>query len=458
MKVIVCGAGQVGANIAAYLSEEDNDVTVIDTNAELIADLNNHLNVAGIVGYASHPDVLEQAGADDAEMIIAATHADEVNMVACQVAHSLFNVPKKIARVRQQVYLEPAWANLFSREHMPIDLVISPEVEVAKAIIERINTAGVFNLVHFANGRISLASVITDPDCPIANTPLKHLTPLFPDLSIEVVAIIRGEKKIIPRGDEEILSGDEVYFVCDSEHLKRCLEVFGKRSRLSRRAVIIGGGNIGLLLASMLEKKHPEIDLKLVEKNLQRAHYVSQRLDRTLVLSGDGLSRKIIEEAEAEHVEVVVTVMDNDEANVLSAIMAKKYGAERAITLINNSNYIPLTAGMGIDAVVSPRSITVSTILEHIRKGRILSAHSLRDGFAEVIEIEALETSTVTNMAIADLDLPEKSIVGAILRNGEVIIPRPETVIKAHDKVVVLAVHDCVHAIENMFAVRPEYF
>lgn len=459
MKVIVCGAGKVGANIAAYLSEEDNDVTVIDKDQYLIADINDHLNVSGIVGYASHPDVLKRAGADDAELIIAATHADEVNMVACQVAHSLFNIPKKIARVRQQVYLDPTWINLFSRDHMPIDLVISPEVEVARSIMDHINIAGVFNLVQFADGRISLASVIADESCPIAHTPLKHLTPLFPDLSIEIVAILRGDQKIIPKSDETLQPGDEVYFVCDSQHLRRCLEVFGKHSKTARRAIIVGGGNIGLLLASMIEKGHPDIDLRLIEKDIQRAHFVSQHLDKTLVLGGDGLSHKIMEEAEAGNVEIVITVMDNDEGNILSALMAKKYGCERAITLINNSNYIPLMAGMGMDAVISPPSITVSTILEHIRRGRILSAHSLRDGFAEVIEIEALETSGVVNMPISELDLPEASIVGAILRPGKgVIIPRPETLIRAHDRVVVLAAHDCVHAIENMFAVRPEYF
>ncbi len=458
MKVIVCGAGQVGANIAAYLSDEDNDVTVIDTNPHLIADINDHLNVSGIVGHASHPEVLARAGADDAELIIAATHVDEVNMMSCQVAHSLFNIPKKIARVREQVYLEKQYMTLFNKENMPIDLVISPEVEVAGAIMDRMTAAGVFNLSHFAEGRISLASVIVDENCPIANTPLRHLTPLFPELSIEIVAIIRGDEKKIADADDEIIAGDEVYFICDNNHLKRCLEVFGKKTQDARRAIVVGGGNIGLLLCEMIEESNSDIDVRLIEKNVQRAHYVSQKLDKTLVLSGDGLSRQIMEEADAQHVEIVVTVMNSDESNILSAIMGKKYGCERAITLLSNSNYIPLTAGMGIDAVVSPRSITVSSILRHIRKGRIRSAHSLRDGFAEVIEIEAIDTSLVVNQRIEKIDFPEGSIVGAILRDDEVIIPRPSTRIRAKDRVVVLAAHDCVHTIETMFAVRPEYF
>lgn len=458
MKVIVCGAGQVGSNIAAYLSQEDNDVTVIDINHQLINEINDHLNVSGYVGNASHPDVLEQAGAHDAEMIIAATHADEVNMVACQVAHSIFHIPKKIARVRQQVYLDPSWANMFSRDHMPIDLIISPEVEVSNAIIRRLNTAGVFNLIHFADEKISLASVICDKDSPIINTPLKHLTPLFPDLSIEIVAIIRGDEKIIPHSDDILLPKDEVYFVCDSLHLKRCLEAFGKSSPSTRRAIIIGGGNIGLLLAKNIERLHPDIDLRLIEKNLQRAHAVSQRLGKTLVLHGDGLNRQIMEEANSDTTEVVITVMDSDEANILSSLLAKTYGTQRSITLINNTNFVPLVSNMGIDAIVSPRSITVSTILQHVRKGRILSAHSLRDGFAEVMEIEALETSSAINIPLKDLKKPKNTIIGAIYRNGEVVIPRPDTVVRPHDRVIILAQHNKVREVEQMFSVRPEYF
>lgn len=458
MKVIVCGAGQVGANIAAYLSEEDSDVTVVDTNHQLIADINDHLNVSGIVGNASHPNVLEQAGADDAEMIIAATHTDEINMVSCQVAHSIFHTPKKIARVRQQVYLDPAWSNLFSRDHMPIDLIISPEVEVAKAIMRRLNTAGVFNLNSFGDGRISLASVICAPDCPILHTPLKHLTPLFPNLLVEVVSILRGDEKIIPDSNEVILPGDEVYFVCATDHLKRCLEIFGKKSPSARRAIIIGGGNIGLLLAKEIEKNHPDIDVRLIEKNLQRAHLVSQMLTKTLVLHGDGLSRQIMEEANSESTEVVVSVMDNDEANILSSLMAKQYGSERSITLVNNTGYVPLIAAMGIDAIVSPRSITVSSILQHVRKGRIIAAHSLRDGYAEVMEIEALETSSVINIPFKDLKRPKNTIIGAILRGNEVLIPKPETVIRPNDRVIILADHTKVREVEMMFAVRPEYF
>tara|TARA_B100000686_G_C16780010_1_gene971179 strand:- start:789 stop:2165 length:1377 start_codon:yes stop_codon:yes gene_type:complete len=458
MKVIICGAGQVGSNIAAYLSQEDNDVSVIDTNHQLINEINDHLNVSGYVGNASHPDILEQAGANDAEMIIAATHSDEVNMVACQVAHSIFNIPKKIARVRQQVYLDPTWANMFSRDHMPIDLIISPEVEVSKAIIRRLNAAGVFNLIHFADERISLASVVCAEDSPIVNTPLKHLTSLFPDLLIEIVAIIRGDQKIIPKSEDVLLAGDEVYFVCDSDHLRRCLEAFGKEVSSTRRAIIIGGGNIGLLLAQEIERKYPDIDLRLIEKNLQRAHYVSQRLHKTLVLHGDGLNRQIMEEANSDTTEVVIAVMDSDEANILSSILSKNYGTKRSITLINNTNFVPLVSSMGIDAIVSPRSITVSTILQHVRKGRVLAAHSLRDGFAEVMEVEALETSSVVNIPLKDLKRPDNMIIGAIYRDGEVIIPRPDTVIHSHDRVLILAEHTKVREVEQMFAVRPEYF
>ncbi|MFM2042197.1 MAG: transport system, NAD-binding component [Pseudomonadota bacterium] len=458
MKVIVCGAGQVGSNIARYLASEGNNVTVIDQSAELIQKISDTLDVQAMVGFASHPNVLEAAGASDADMIIAVTLADEVNMVACQVADSLFNVPTKIARVRHQSYLQPIWADLFSRDHLPIDVIISPEIEVARAVARRLQVPGAFDMIPLADGKVRVVGVVCTANCPIINTPLRQLTGLFPDLNIEIVAIVRNEKPIIPSGDDQMLAGDEVYFVADTNHVARAMAAFGHEEPEARRVIIIGGGNIGLCLAEEIEAKHPGVSARIIEVDRKRAQFVAQRLTRTMVLHGDGLDPDILEEANVRASETVVAVSNNDEGNILSSLLAKRYGCERAITLINKTTYQPLVHPLGIDAVVSPRSITVSSILQHVRRGRIKAVHSLREGFAEVIEAEALETSTLVNQPLKDIRLPAGVIVGAIVRGDTVIIPRPSTVVKPNDRVIILAEVGQVRKVEKMFAVRLEFF
>lgn len=458
MKVIVCGAGQVGFNIARYLASENNDVTVIDQSPALIQKISDTLDVQAFVGFASHPDVLEQAGAADADMIIAVTLADEVNMVACQIAHALFNVPTKIARIRHQSYLQPKWAELFAREHMPIDVVISPEIEVARAITRRLQVPGAFDMIPLAQGRVRVIGVLCGENCPLVNTPLRQLTGLFPTLNIEVVAIVRNDKPIIPSGDDQMLPGDEVYFVCDTNHLSRAMLAFGHEEIEARQIMILGGGNIGLCLAEELEAKHPQVNARIVEYDKARANYIATRLTRTAVLHGDGLDPEVLEEAGVRTTETVVAVTNDDEGNILASLLAKRYGCQRAVTLINKTSYSPLITPLGIDAVVSPRAITVSTILQHVRRGRIRAVHSLRDGFAEVLEAEALETSTLVNTPLKNIALPSGVIIGALVRGGDVIIPRLNTVIKPHDRVILLAAVGQVKKVEKMFAVRLEFF
>ena len=458
MKVIVCGAGQVGSNIARYLATEGNHVTIIDQKPELVQHLSDTLDVQGMVGHASHPDMLEAAGAGESDMIIAVTQADEVNMVACEVAHALFNVPTKIARIRNQSYLKPIWADLFSREHLPIDVIISPEIEVARAIARRVQVPGAFDMIPLADGKVRVVGVLCTESCPILNTPLRQLTELFPDLSLEVVAILRNDRTIIPSGDDQMLPGDEVYFVCDTKHLERSMAAFGHEDAEVRRVIILGSGNIGLCLAEELEEKYPQITVRLVEANKRRAEYVAQRLARSMVLHGDALDPEILEEANVGATETVVAVTNDDEGNILSSLLAKRYGAKRAITLINKKSYSPLVGPLGIDAIVSPRAITVSNILQHVRRGRIRAVHSLRDGFAEVIEAEALETSAVVNIPLREVKLPSGAIVGAIVRGNEVIVPRPSTIIKPKDRVIILAAIGQVKKVEKMFAVRLEFF
>jgi len=458
MKVIVCGAGQVGHNIARYLAQEDNDVYVVDSSPELTRKIRDSLDVKAITGFASVPSVLEQAGAADADMLIAVTQADEVNMVACQVAHSLFDVTTKIARIRQQGYLDQRWANLYTREHMPIDVIISPEREVARAISRRLEVPGAFDMISLVDDQVKLTGIRCGDNCPLINTPLRQLTQLFPDLKVVIIGIIREDEAIVPTADDELLPGDEVYVVVDAQHVERTLAAFGHEEREARRIVIIGGGNIGLFLAQQIEQEQPSVNVKVVETNKSRAEVVARNLSHSVVLQGDILDPEIMEEANVSSSEAVIAVTNDDEINILSSLLAKRRGSRRAITLVNNNTYPPLTASLGIDVVVSPQNITVSTILQHVRRGRIHSVHTLREDFGELIEAEAMETSSLVGQPLKEAELPEGVIVGAVVRDGEVITPTGSTVVQTNDRVVIFAVNEAVKQVEKMFSVRLEFF
>lgn len=458
MKVIVCGAGQVGYHIARTLATEDNDVTVIDREAELIDKITGTLDVKGVVGHASHPDVLERAGAAGAELMIAVTHFDEVNMIACEVAHALFDVPTKIARVRNQSYLQPAWANLFSRDHLPIDVIISPEVEVAKAIGRRLQVPGAFDMIPLADDKVRLIGVRCGSECPIINTPLRQLSGLFPDLSLTTVGIVRESHAFVPTDEDAMLLGDEIYFVADTAHVARAMALFGYEETELHRIVILGGGNIGLTLAQEIEARHHAISAKIVEVSKERAEAVAEALSKTIVLNGDALDPDMLEEANVRSAETVVAVTNDDEVNILGSLLAKNGGARRAVTLINKSSYVPLVGSLGVDVVVSPQAITVSTILQRVRRGRIRSVHSLREGFGEIIEGDALETSSLVGKPLRDANLPNGVIVGAVVRDGKVSVPRGDSVIRAGDRVIIMASARAVKTVEKMFAVRLEYF
>jgi trk system potassium uptake protein len=458
MKVIVCGAGQVGSSIARQLAMENNDVTIVDQSSKLVSQITDAIDVQGVVGHASRPDVLENAGAEDADMIIAVTYADEVNMVACQVAHSLFDVPTKIARVRHQSYLMPIWANLFSRDHMPIDVIISPEIEVAHAVTRRLQVPGAFEMIPMVDDKVRLLGVRCGEDCPLVHTPLRQLTQLFPDLNIVIVGLMRENVPIVPTGDDQMLPGDEVFFVVDTEHLPRAMTAFGHEESEARRLLIFGAGNIGLFLAQQLEREFPWVRVKMIENDLSRAEAVAGQLEKTVVLHGDVLDPEILEEANAGAAETVVSVTNDDETNILASLLAKRHGAKRAITLVNKTSYEPLVAPLGIDVVVSPRNITVSTILQQVRRGRIHSVHTLREGFGELIEAEALETSPLVNTPLKDVNLPAGVLLGAIVRDSEIITPRGNTVVQVGDRVVLFAVADQVRNVEKMFSVQLEFF
>ena len=337
-------------------------------------------------------------------------------------------------------------------------MIISPEIEVARAISRRLSIPGAFDAISLADGRISLIGVHVLEDTPIINTPLRQLTGLFPDLHISIVGIERQGQGIVAHGDSELKPGDDAYFVCDSAHLTRALLTFGHDERQARRVVILGGGNIGLNLAQIMEQEQPEVQLRLVEMDKRRAELVAQTLKRSVVIHGDALDLEILGECNIGNTETVIAVTNDDEVNILASLLAKRHGCMRAVTLVNSTSYGQLVGPLGIDTVVSPRAITVSTILQHVRRGRIRSVYSLSEDLGEINEAEAMETSRLVGKPLRDAKLPEGVVVGALLRDDEVIVPRGDTVIRAGDLVTIFAASNAVKKVEKLFAVKLEFF
>ena len=458
MRVIICGAGQVGYSIASYLAREENDVTVVDIHEQQIANVKEDLDVNAILGHASNPDVLQAAGANDADMIVAVTQSDEINMIACQIGHSLFGIPKKIARVREQAYLKPEWSNLFSRAHMPIDEIISPEVIIAHEIHLRLSVPGTTLVNSLAGGLVYMIGVVCDEDCPVVNTPLNQLHSLFPDLSFQVVAILRNNKPIIPGEHDELEIGDEAFFIVDAQHLKRTMAAFGHQEKEARRIVIAGGGNIGFGLTQLLQEKNPATQIKMIENDQARCESLSESLNDIIVMHGSALDKQILDEASIQNVETLVAVTNDDESNILCSLLAKQYGCDRVITLVNNDAYSPLVGPLGVDSLVSPRSMIVGNIMQHVRRGRIKGLYHLRDDFAELLEAEVSETSSIVNSTIDEVNLQHEVIVGGIVREGEFMLGKPDLKLQAGDTVMVLASRAQAQNVEKMFSVRVDLF
>jgi trk system potassium uptake protein TrkA len=458
MRVVICGAGQVGFGIAERLAAEQNDVSVVDISPKLVARVRDTLDVRGFVGNGAQPDVLAQAGAADADMIIAVTLSDEVNMIACQVAHSLFRVPTKVARIRAQGYLAPQWADLFSSNHLPIDVIISPEIEVGETVLRRLSFPGAVDIVRFADGKVVVLGVPLREDCPVVDTPLRQLSDLFPDLGATVVGLRRGDRVIVPNVTDQMMVGDIAYVVVKVDQVRRMMKIFGHQEPEASRIVIAGGGNIGLYVASKIEEKNPSARITIVESVRERAVEISDDLKRSIILHGSALDHDILAEADVGDADTMVALTNDDEVNILSCVMARNLGARRTLSLINNISYPTLAKSLGIDAYVNPRTVTVSTILRHVRRGRIRGVHSLQDGAAEIMEAEALETSPLVGKPLRDLDLPAGVRIGAIYRGGKVIAPDGESRIQAKDRVVIFALAGKVKTVEQMFRVSLEFF
>lgn len=458
MKVVICGAGQVGQSIARYLSQQQNDVTIVDSSEEIINQVSNTLDVRGVCGFASHPDVLESADIANAEMIIAVTNQDEVNMVACQVAHSLFNVPMKISRVRDKSFLDPRWSGLYNPENMPINMIISPELEVARAIRKGLEVPGAFDVVSFGDGLLKLIGLRCKAKAPILHTPLRLLGGLFPDLEISVMCVVRGDEAEIPHGDSELLPGDEVYCLARSSEIASVIEAFGYKGEQSHRLLILGGGNVGLCLLQEIEDNLPHVKQMIIERDRDRAIHISNTLQRTTVLKGDCLDENVLEEAGIERADTVVAVTDDDKVNIMASLMAKRMGAKQVLALVNNSSYPPLVTSLGVDSVISPKSLTVSKILQYVRKGKIKAVHSLREGYGEIIEAEVISSSNVLGKTLGEISVKGEFIVGAVIRAGEVLAAKADLETRVGDHLVMILQPQSIGTVEKLFSVRLGYF
>jgi trk system potassium uptake protein TrkA len=460
MKIIICGAGQVGGQIARHLAREesDNQVTIVDKDAGLVRRITDAYDVSGVVGFASHPDILERAGARDADMIIAATQSDEVNMVVCQVANSIFSVPRKIARLRAPSYLNAIYSDLYRRDHMPIDVVISPEYAVADAVMQRLAAPAAFDIEGFLDGKAQLVGITLDSACAVLDTPLRQLSELFSTLKAVVVGVRRAERLFVPEPSDQLYGSDQIYLVTATEDLPRVMEVFGKQQQRVERLLIVGAGNIGLHVAQTMEAEGRKNRLKIIERNRERAEVAADALKRTVVLNGDGLDVDLLEEANITTMDAVLALTDDDKTNILVCVRAKTEGAKLVVALVNDPSLIGLIAPMGIDAYVNPRSTTVSSILRYVRHGRIRAVYSIGDGEAEVIEAQVLGTSAMAGKAVRDAALPESARIGLIQKGDKVIVPRGDTRLAEGDVLTIFALRGSVAEVERLFQVGLDFF
>ena len=453
MNIIICGAGMVGFSISKQLQAQGHSVTVIDQSSEDIKKINDTQDVKGIVGRATLPSVLENAGAKDADMIIAVTRNDEINMIVCQIASSLFNISKKIARIRSQEFLEGKWSKLYSKSNIPIDVIISPEREVAQSLYRKLEAPGALDNVPFVKDKVKLLEILVEKKCPIANIPLKDLTKKFPEFKAYIFGAERKETFVFFKKNDQMKVGDKVYVVVSTDQINKLLSAFGHDEKIAKKILIIGGGNIGLHLAKLLETTEG-LRTKIIEKSKIRAEQIAGELSSSIVICGDPLDEKILKEANIEEAETVFALTDDDEDNIMACVLAEKYTpSKRTIAIINKHNYNILQDSLKIDDLVDPRMTTVSTIMKHVHMGTIDTVYSLLDGQYEFLEAKILESSELVNKSIKDSDLPEEVRIGAIVRKNKILMPKSSFVFEKDDIVVILSKREQLKEVENIFRV-----
>jgi len=458
MNIIICGAGRVGFTIAKLLSEQGHSITVIDQSSEDIQKINDSLDVKAIVGKATYPSILEKANASETDMIIAVTRNDEINMLICQIAFSIFNIQKKIARIRSQDYLNPKFTRVYSKENLPIDVIISPEIEIAKSIQRKLEAPGALDSVPFADNKIRLLEILIKDDCKSIDIKFNELSKKYPKPEASVIGINREDKFFIPKKTDAVKKDDKIYVIINSLQMAETLKAFGHEEKISKKILIIGGGNIGYNLAKNIEETLETVRVKIVEKNKERAEYLANKLNDTIIINGNGLDEEVLTEANLDESETVLALTNDDEDNLMVSVLVEKFAKDkkeiedkRTMALINKPNYSLLQSSLKIDDLIDPRMNTVSSILKHVHKGTIENAYTISNGEYEVIEAEIIETSELINKELKNSNLPEEIRIGAVLRDKKVIIPRSDFTFKKDDQVVFLAKKDSISFVENIF-------
>ena len=457
MRIVILGAGQVGSTVASALVHEDNDITIVDKNESRLKELQDQLDIHSVLGFASHPKVMERAGIEDADLVIASTSSDEVNMVACQIAYTLYNVPTRIARVRAVAYTDRE--ELFHREHSPVDVLISPELLMTQYIANLIEYPGTLQVMDFADGRAQLVATEAESGGLLVRQKLYTLAQHMPGQSdARLAAIYRDGELILPEGSTIIEENDIVFFLAARRDIPAVMKELRPIDNPIRRVILAGGGNIGKNLARQLERDH---HVKVIERNPVRAESIAEELSKTIVLVGDCTDANLLREEAVDNTDVYCVLTNDDEANILSALQAKRMGAKKVIAIINRPSYVDLMESGTIDIAVSPQQITIGALLAHVRRGSIVRVHSLRGGAAEAIEAVALgdrRSSKVVGRSLEELDLPEGTKIVGIVRGENVIIAHHDTVIEERDHVL-LFVSDKkqIHAVEQLFQVSASF-
>jgi len=454
MNIIICGAGRVGFAIAKLLSEQNHSITIIDQSSEDIQKINASLDVKAIVGKATYPSILEKANASDADMIIAVTKNDEINMLICQIAFSVFKIQKKIARIRSQDYLNPKFSKVYNKENLPIDVIISPELEIAKSLQRKLEAPGALDNVPFAENKIRLLEISVNKTCPLIGIKLNELTKKFPKLEANILGVIRDEKFIILKKNDVMKENDKAYVIINASQMQLTLSAFGHNEKISNKILIIGGGNIGFNLAKNIEQSFDSARVKIIEKDKNRSEFIANELNNSIVINGNGLDEDVLAEANLNEIETVLALTNDDEDNLMVSVLVEKFSQnKRTMALINKPNYSLLQSSLKIDDLIDPRMNTVSSILKHVHKGTIETAYSILNGEYEVIEAEIINTSELINKELKNSNLPEEIRIGAILRGEDIIIPRSNFVFQKKDIIVFLAKKDHLSVVENMFRI-----
>ena len=454
MNIIICGAGRVGFTIAKLLSEQNHSITIIDQSSEDIQKINESLDVKAIVGKATYPSILEKANASDADMIIAVTKNDEINMLICQIAFSIFNIQKKIARIRSQDYLNPKFSKVYNKENLPIDVIISPELEIAKSLQRKLEAPGALDNVPFAENKIRLLEISVNKTCPLIGIKLNELTKKFPKLEANILGVIRDEKFIIFKKNDVMKENDKAYVIINASQMQLTLSAFGHNEKISNKILIIGGGNIGFNLAKNIEQSFDSARVKIIEKDKNRSEFIANELNNSIVINGNGLDEDVLAEANLNEIETVLALTNDDEDNLMVSVLVEKFSQDkRTMALINKPNYSLLQSSLKIDDLIDPRMNTVSSILKHVHKGTIETAYSILNGEYEVIEAQIIDTSELINKELKNSNLPEEIRIGAILRGDDIIIPRSNFVFQKKDIIVFLAKRDHLSVVENMFRI-----